>query len=771
MVFRSLENLFARQYGKEVVAMSKKNRVLWLLLVVFAFVVMAGGCGGGGDGDEDNLVVTPTPEPTPTPTPDLSFSKINYIFSAGAFTVAGSAPANEPVDVVLPHKGMMLLTMATDNEEIAPVQKIFIAGDSAVNLGAIQTVDNVVQNGIVAEEDELFLPYPDEITSSQLKEVNRNVADLIDLANDITEADKIWLDEHATDGILTGDLKTGFERLNYVLNKFIFSIEKREEWYKLLMGKEFVSTREYNVIKADIEHLKLGLENAVDAVEIVAKNGNIAAGAELVGTVFGLKDAINSGQEMSRLAKPVEEVTMDCINKIGDVSPEELGFELGRCQMEYARIRKGVGNKMELQAKTKGMVFGITQDPGEEQGKLTQVKFEPKLPMLEPNPLELVVGGPSQKLTLKHYGEVIQATRWVSQHPNIATVDNQGNVTPVAKGNTQIGAYSPWPGFRDPVGVWCQVIVSPQLATVKVRVLNYDNGNPIGNATVTLGSEDGSKYLLPPVSNANGDYIGQIPVGAYTVTIVADGFEPEDSKQQITVKPKGGTRTFTLRPVQFQPPDPSMPTPPVPDPTPEAETVTVTVTVKGATSTFDTNPEPLAGATLTAHTINGDEVSYKTNTNGRASFQVPVDSLGFAGSLDFVASGYQSLLNLQLGIGQEGQTTINLGEIVLYSTSPLPTPSPNPGGGARYYGNVVKISDATPIQGAKVTISTTEGTLIGEMLTDAQGAFSIPVPSPGPYKTSITATGYISIIGPVGIPDNPVVGFYYPMFPESGPLY
>jgi hypothetical protein len=46
----------------------KKRRVLWLLLMVFAFAVMAGGCGGSsGSGDTDETPVVPAPDEPDVP--------------------------------------------------------------------------------------------------------------------------------------------------------------------------------------------------------------------------------------------------------------------------------------------------------------------------------------------------------------------------------------------------------------------------------------------------------------------------------------------------------------------------------------------------------------------------------------------------------------------------------------------------------------------------------------------------------------------------------
>ncbi|MDR1979334.1 MAG: hypothetical protein LBQ42_11435 [Synergistaceae bacterium] len=57
--------------------MFKRAHVSWLLLIIFAFVLMSGGCGGGGGSNGDE---SPVPAPTPTPEPE---GLVRYIAEEG----------------------------------------------------------------------------------------------------------------------------------------------------------------------------------------------------------------------------------------------------------------------------------------------------------------------------------------------------------------------------------------------------------------------------------------------------------------------------------------------------------------------------------------------------------------------------------------------------------------------------------------------------------------------------------------------------------------
>ena len=81
------------------------------------------------------------------------------------------------------------------------------------------------------------------------------------------------------------------------------------------------------------------------------------------------------------------------------------------------------------------------------------------------------------------------------------------------------------------------------------------------------------------------------------------------------------------------------------------------------------------------------------------------------------------------------------------------------GPGARLTGILVSVGDGAPVDGAVVSLVDGDDVVLWETLSNASGAFSLPLPPPGTYRARVTRIGYESwTSGPVRIDSAQATG-------------
>jgi uncharacterized protein YjdB len=107
--------------------------------------------------------------------------------------------------------------------------------------------------------------------------------------------------------------------------------------------------------------------------------------------------------------------------------------------------------------------------------------------IFDPYVLHMAVGAPAKQLQVKIMPETApQEVVWTSAKPHIASVDENGLVTPLAEGQTEIFARN-----QDGTGSFCNVFVSPMLT--EITLSHYE-------LEYSLGARGGSFMSVQPVS-------------------------------------------------------------------------------------------------------------------------------------------------------------------------------------------------------------------------------------------------------------------------------